>query len=53
MDNMSEPLVIEALRNAIKGRQPAAGLIVHSDRGGQYAAKPTVAFFAAPDSLRA
>lgn len=35
---MNEDLVIEALRAAIAARQPAAGLIHHSDRGGQYAA---------------
>jgi putative transposase len=35
---MNEDLVIEALREAIAARQPAAGLIHHSDRGGQYAA---------------
>jgi len=39
MDNMSESLVIEVLRIGIKERQPPTGLIVHSDRGGQYAGK--------------
>jgi transposase InsO family protein len=39
MDNMTEALVIEAQRKAIRERQPAKGLIVHSDRGGQYAGK--------------
>jgi transposase InsO family protein len=34
---MNEDLVIEALRRAIHMRQPAAGMIHHSDRGGQYA----------------
>jgi putative transposase len=37
--NMAEPLVIEALNLAIKARQPAKGLIHHTDRGGQYAGK--------------
>lgn len=37
MDNMTESLVLEALRKTIKDRQPAAGLIHHTDRGGQYA----------------
>jgi putative transposase len=37
MDNMTESLVLDALRNAIKERQPAVGLIHHTDRGGQYA----------------
>lgn len=36
-DNMEESLVIGALRQAIATRQPARGLIHHSDRGGQYA----------------
>lgn len=38
-DNMEESLVIAALRRAIRSRQPASGLIHHSDRGGQYASK--------------
>jgi transposase InsO family protein len=29
-------LIIEALRQGLYGRQPEAGLIAHSDRGGQY-----------------
>lgn len=37
--DMTEELVAQALRNAISDRQPAAGLIHHTDRGGQYAAK--------------
>jgi transposase InsO family protein len=37
--DMTEQLVIEALANAIRTRQPNPGLIHHSDRGGQYAAK--------------
>jgi putative transposase len=36
-DCMTEPLVLEVLRQAIHSRQPSAGLIHHSDRGGQYA----------------
>lgn len=35
--NMAEPLVIAALQQAIKARQPWKGLIHHTDRGGQYA----------------
>jgi putative transposase len=35
--SMEEDLVLGALRRAIKERQPAAGLIHHTDRGGQYA----------------
>ena len=35
--DMTESLVLAALRTAISERQPAAGLIHHTDRGGQYA----------------
>lgn len=35
--NMKATLVCSALQMAIAQRQPAAGLIVHSDRGSQYA----------------
>jgi transposase InsO family protein len=34
--NMPAELVCAALRMAIKQRQPARGLIVHSDRSNQY-----------------
>jgi putative transposase len=37
--NMTEPLVIATLNQAIKARQPTQGLIQHTDRGGQYAGK--------------
>ena len=37
--DMTETLVIDALRHAIGQRQPSPGLIHHSDRGGQYAGK--------------
>lgn len=36
--DMTEGLVIPALRHAIRTRKPAEGLIHHTDRGGQYAA---------------
>ncbi len=36
-DHMRETLVITALRAAIRARHPKAGLIHHTDRGGQYA----------------
>jgi putative transposase len=36
-EQMTEPLVLETLSQAIRGRQPPSGLIHHSDRGGQYA----------------
>ena len=35
-DNMEDALVIDPLRRALRTRQPSEGLIVHSDRGGQY-----------------
>jgi len=34
--HMGEELVIEAFEKAVMKRQPSAGLIVHSDGGGQY-----------------
>lgn len=37
--SMTEDLVLGALRRAIQERQPGAGLIHHSDRGGQYASQ--------------
>lgn len=37
--DMTEGLVIETLRKAIRNRQPSRGLIHHTDRGGQYASK--------------
>ena len=33
---MEDELVIIPLRSALQMRQPLAGLIIHSDRGGQY-----------------
>jgi transposase InsO family protein len=36
-DTMTDLLVLAALRMAIGDRQPPAGLIHHTDRGGQYA----------------
>ena len=38
LDTMPEELVTSALRQALLARQPAPGLLVHSDRGGQYGA---------------
>lgn len=38
-DDMTEALVIAALRQAIRTRQPETKLIHHTDRGGQYAGK--------------
>ena len=36
-ESMMEPLVLSLLCSAIVSRQPAAGLIHHTDCGGQYA----------------
>ena len=36
LGRMPEELVTTALRRALLSRQPAPGLLVHSDRGGQY-----------------
>lgn len=36
-DDMTEQLAMDALRKSIKVTQPLAGLIHHTDRGGQYA----------------
>ena len=38
-DHMKESLVLAALREAIAVRDPRAGLIHHTDRGGQYAGR--------------
>ena len=35
--DMTEQLVLDALKRAIRTRQPSPGLIHHTDRGGQYA----------------
>lgn len=35
-DNMEDALILIPLRVALQARQPAAGLVIHSDRGGQY-----------------
>ncbi len=35
--DMTEQLVLPALQQAIRSRQPAANLVHHTDRGGQYA----------------
>lgn len=39
MDHMQEELVIAAIKKALYARRTQAGLIVHSDRGGQYGGK--------------
>jgi len=47
-DNMEEDLIISAYQKAIDWRKHLAGLIVHSDRGGQYVAAPFKAVGATP-----
>lgn len=37
--DMTEQIVIDSLRMAIRNRKPKPGMIHHSDRGGQYAGK--------------
>lgn len=34
---LEKALVLDALKMALSGRRPAGGLLLHSDRGGQYA----------------
>ena len=36
-EDMTEQLVLSALRSAVKESQPPTGIIHHTDRGGQYA----------------
>ena len=38
-ETMTDDITLSALRMAIRGRQPAMGLVHHTDRGGQYASK--------------
>jgi putative transposase len=42
-DSLVALLVVRALRDALAERKPAPGLVHHSDRGGQYAAKEYIA----------
>lgn len=44
--SMPAELVCDALHMAVQQRQPAAGLIVHSDRGSQYASAQYQAYLA-------
>lgn len=38
-DHMESGLIEDALKTALQGRRPAAGLLHHSDRGSQYASE--------------
>jgi transposase InsO family protein len=42
-DSLAAALVVRALRHALGERKPEPGLVHHSDRGGQYAAKEYLA----------
>jgi transposase InsO family protein len=42
-ESLADDITLEALDRALKTRRPAAGLIHHSDRGGQYASHDYVA----------
>jgi len=46
--HLRRSLVLEALRQALKQRDPKAGLIHHSDRGSQYASITTSACLPMP-----
>ena len=51
-ESMPEDLVSEALRRALAVRQPAAGLVVHSDQGSQYAATNFKALLARHEAVQ-
>jgi transposase InsO family protein len=49
--SMHVTLVLSALRRAVAGRRPAAGLLHHSDRGSQYSAREYTAALEAAGML--
>ena len=51
-ETMPEELVLSALRRALLARMPAPGLLVHSDRGGQYCGNAYRALLAEQGCLR-
>ncbi len=51
-ESMPEGLVSEALRRALSVRQPAAGLVVHSDQGSQFAATNFKALMARHEAVQ-
>ena len=51
-ESMPEALVSEALRRALAVRQPAAGLVIHSDQGSQYSATNFKALVARHEALQ-
>ena len=50
--DMPEALVTRALQRALLAQRPAPGLIVHSDRGGQYVGNACKALLRAAQALR-
>lgn len=52
MGHMREELVIDALKKALYTRSPTVGLILHSDRGGQYAGNSFRAMLAGPVKIQ-
>ena len=51
-ETMPEELVVSALRRALLARGPVPGLVVHSDRGGQYCGNAYRALLAEQGCLR-
>lgn len=51
-ESMPEDLVSEALRRALAERQPAPGLLVHSDHGSQYSANNFKALLARHEAVQ-
>jgi len=51
-DHMKEALIIEAFQKALQNRVAPKGLIVHSDRGGQYAGSTFRQLIASKDILQ-
>ena len=52
MATMPEELITTALQRALLAQQPTAGLLVHSDRGGQYCGKAYCALLHRHECLR-
>jgi transposase InsO family protein len=52
LGTLAEELVVSALRRALLARAPAPGLVVHSDRGGQYCGNAYRALLAEHGCLR-
>ena len=50
--DLKQPLVIAAIKQAIKARQPKPQLVHHTDRGGQYAGKKYHEILGRPEMLQ-